>query len=101
MWKDVPPQHWNTPSGQYAWQGVGGKCVQLGDAKLAYERNRLADEVLQGSGVSFVRTWNHDAPLWRAHNGKDCTHYCNPGPVTLTWASETLRVVSQLLMHGG
>lgn len=93
FWKDVPPQHWNTPSGQYDWGGVGGACVPLGNATLAYERNNLADQALRMNG-HFIRAWAHDANRSGEHVGGDCTHYCNPSSVTLNWANATLTAVA-------
>ena len=102
LWKDIPPQHWPTPSGQDDWAGPEKKesCVPVPDAALAYTRNRLADEALGGM-LHFVRTWDHDLPMWDAHigasTGRDCTHYCNPSPVTMNWVNATFAAVLDAL----
>eukprot|EP01047_Picozoa_sp_COSAG01_P033493 COSAG01_NODE_2468_length_7634_cov_6.744127_2_plen_443_part_00 len=106
VWKDVPPQHWSTVSGQFDYAGGSmnlSKCVPWRNATLAYDRNRLADQILRDDNVpiSFVRTWDYDAHQWMQHvpydaHRMDCTHYCNPSNVTGNWAKATLGVVAGL-----
>ena len=81
------------------------ECVPWRNATLAYDRNRLADQILRDDNVpiSFIRTWDYDADQWMQHvpgnpatGGMDCTHYCNPSNVTANWAKATLDVVADL-----
>jgi glycosyltransferase involved in cell wall biosynthesis len=93
IWKDVPPQHWNTPTGQYDWGGTPGACSDISDAEHAYSRNRIADVILNDS-VSFARTWETDITSWKNHVGNDCTHYCNPSDNTINWGVEVLKTIA-------
>ena len=93
IWKDVPPQHWNTPTGQYDWGGTPGACSDISDVEHAYSRNRIADVILNDS-VSFARTWETDITSWKNHVGNDCTHYCNPSDNTINWGVEVLKTIA-------
>jgi hypothetical protein len=96
LWKDLPPQHWNgSESGQYEW-GTKGSCASIPDKEKAYSRNRVADTVLENS-VLFARTWPIDVNAWDKHNGKQCTHYCNPSMMTIGWVLETLRRIETMI----
>lgn len=105
LWKEVPSQHYDTPSGQYSRSKPQSKtvCRALRNTSLAYERNRVANQVLLGhsdeeslSTIDDVvrNTFDVEAPLWRDHPGVDCTHYCNPSPATVNWVVQTLQTVS-------
>ena len=96
VWKSIPPQHFNTMSGQYNHNesGLGLGCAPIKNRKLAYGRNRIADQVLNGT-VVFARTWNDDVNAWDQHvdyHG-DCTHYCNPSRTLWNWVERTLKSV--------
>eukprot|EP00614_Pseudopedinella_elastica_P018667 CAMPEP_0172646988 /NCGR_PEP_ID=MMETSP1068-20121228/240523_1 /TAXON_ID=35684 /ORGANISM="Pseudopedinella elastica, Strain CCMP716" /LENGTH=263 /DNA_ID=CAMNT_0013461261 /DNA_START=608 /DNA_END=1399 /DNA_ORIENTATION=+ len=112
VWKDLPPQHFlDRASGR--WETAGSekirdtKCGPVKDEALAYERNAIADSVIGGSPGVFsavARTWNEDLPRWDLHakylpgRAVDCTHFCNPSPVTWTWCASVVRALAAAMI---
>ena len=100
IWKEIPPQHFRTPSGQYDYEGPQKRkgCVPIQNLSMAYSRNIVANEVLKNS-VAFVRTWDNDVDAWNQHlRNVDCTHYCNPSPTTWNWVRLTVRAIENVLL---
>ena len=99
IWKDVPPQHFKSQSGQYDWvKGPREKgCTAIQNVTEAYQRNVVANELLKDK-VAIVRTWNDDVNTWRGHpgDGRDCTHYCNPSNTTWNWMRVVVGMIENI-----
>lgn len=108
IWMDTPPQHFETPLGEYPkdhW-GPPYKCWYIGktadknplrlssDHQLTtidpeYQvaadggwRNILSRAIMHNHFVPVLQIWNETTDLWNYHRdngaGWECTHYCFP-----------------------
>jgi len=96
IWKDVAPQHFEaTASGMWLAGAPATKaCKDIENKSYAYERNRIANDILGGSNrIAFARTWEKDVLEWNLHPGRDCTHFCNPSATTWNWVTEVMNVI--------
>ena len=100
FWKNIPPQHFPTPSGQYDWGGIGNEnCIAIANKSLAFDRNKVAYGILKSSGlINHIDTWDEDIDEWKSHPGSDCTHYCNPSKVTLSRVDNVFKQIVKTQM---
>lgn len=95
VWKQTAAQHFNTSSGNFDISAGGAlprSCVTVSITTQAYSRNAVAESILQ---IPIIKTFDAELKAFHQHVWeKDCTHYCNPSPITLYWADETMKVLN-------
>eukprot|EP00522_Entomoneis_paludosa_P012965 CAMPEP_0172447250 /NCGR_PEP_ID=MMETSP1065-20121228/6591_1 /TAXON_ID=265537 /ORGANISM="Amphiprora paludosa, Strain CCMP125" /LENGTH=325 /DNA_ID=CAMNT_0013198497 /DNA_START=214 /DNA_END=1191 /DNA_ORIENTATION=- len=97
IWKQTAAQHYNTSSGNFDINvsPLSLTCVGVSNTTQAYSRNAVAESILQ---IPMIQTFEAELSAFGQNmGGKDCTHYCNPSPITLYWVDETIKVLDMQL----
>ena len=84
---EVTPQHFGShPDGHFAKADYGKPCKPLGSKRAAWTTyNARLALAAERHATPVVRVFDHLAPLWRWHNGNDCTHFCPDRAVWVGW----------------
>eukprot|EP00854_Cymbomonas_tetramitiformis_P015787 gene15787-18719_t len=107
VWRDTPPQSFNTPTGLFLSDDNHGACLPAPSVAVLRRgdwRNRVAEVELAESGLPVVKTWLATAraleagmprpTLWNAQG--DCTHMCLDGAPEL-WNDLLFARLAQIL----
>lgn len=103
VWREATAQHFSPMGGHWIHGSVLHPNIEklerhctshsIDSLRKHSHWNKAADPVLKAHQVLILRTWTTSALAWWAHTEDgDCTHFCQPGLVTL-WAKNLLQLL--------